>query len=365
MVGVYSFGRGLFRREPQSGAHTSYKFFYRLKPEHVVMSQLFGWEGALALSSDEYAGMYVSPQFPTFLCDSDKLDRNFLGWFIRRPAFWQDLGTRTKGMGDRRRTLNPEALLSSVIPLPSLTEQYRVVARIEELSTKVEEARSLRNRAVEEAKALLIAVMRRIFAPGTYPEVALESVCTAIIDNLHSNPVYVGQGVPCVRSSDVGWGKLNLATARRTSEEEYLRRTVRGEPITDDIVLVREGGGTGKSAIVEEGQRFSLAQRVMMLRSDQKLVLPKFMLYQILSPAIYDEQIHELTKGSASPHLNIGALRKFRFYLPSIEEQLRIVAYLDSVQAKVDSLKKLQEETTEELDALMPSILSSAFSGAL
>ena len=48
MVGVYSFGRGLFRREPQNGASTSYKFFYRLKPDHAVMSQLFGWEGALA-----------------------------------------------------------------------------------------------------------------------------------------------------------------------------------------------------------------------------------------------------------------------------------------------------------------------------
>jgi type I restriction enzyme, S subunit len=103
----------------------------------------------------------------------------------------------------------------------------------------------------------------------------------------------------------------------------------------------------------------------MMLRPNKEKVLPKFMLYQILSPAIYDEQILELTKGSASPHLNIGALRKFRFYLPSLPEQHRIVAYLDHLQTKLDSLKKLQEETEKELDALMPSILSRAFSGAL
>src|ERR1019366_6502033 len=71
MVGVYSFGRGLFHREPVSGANTSYKFFYRLKSDHVVMSQLFGWEGALALSSQDFAGLFVSPQFPTFLCDPE------------------------------------------------------------------------------------------------------------------------------------------------------------------------------------------------------------------------------------------------------------------------------------------------------
>jgi len=41
------------------------------------------------------------------------------------------------------------------------------------------------------------------------------------------------------------------------------------------------------------------------------------------------------------------------------------VAYLDDLQAKVDSLKKLQSETVAELDALMPSILSGAFRGEL
>jgi type I restriction enzyme S subunit len=212
---------------------------------------------------------------------------------------------------------------------------------------------------------MLGALMRRIFTPGAYPEVMMESVCTAIIDNLHSNPVYADRGVACVRSPDVGWGKLKLATALCTSEEEYVRRTARGGPTRDDIVLVREGGGTGKAAIVEDGQRFSLGQRVMMLRPDQKQVLSRFMLYHILSPAIYEEQILELTKGSASPHLNIGALRKFRFYLPSLPDQRRIVTYLDNLQAKVDALKEMQEETAAELNALIPSILSKAFASEL
>src|SRR5689334_15336701 len=66
MVGVYSFGRGLFDRESVSGSNTSYRHFNKLKSHHIVMSQLFGWEGALALSSDEFAEKYVSPQFPTF-----------------------------------------------------------------------------------------------------------------------------------------------------------------------------------------------------------------------------------------------------------------------------------------------------------
>jgi type I restriction enzyme S subunit len=105
--------------------------FYWLKAEHVVMSQLFGWEGALALSEKKCAGKFLSPQFPTFLCDTEKLDRGFLGWLMNRPTFWEDLGSRASGMGDRRRTLTPGALFKCEIPLPSLAEQRRVVARIE------------------------------------------------------------------------------------------------------------------------------------------------------------------------------------------------------------------------------------------
>ncbi len=180
--------------------------------------------------------------------------------------------------------------------------------------------------------------MRQIFKPDDAPIVHLEKTCTAIIDNLHSNPNYSGDCVvPCIRSSDVGWGELFLETARKTSEEEYAHRTVRGKPTENDIVLVREGGGTGKAALVEKHHRFSLGQRVMMLRPDQSVVLPKFLLYQILSSFIYDEQILPLSKGSASPHLNIGSLRKFKFILHPLDEQRRIVAYLDGLQAKVNA----------------------------
>jgi type I restriction enzyme S subunit len=191
-------------------------------------------------------------------------------------------------------------------------------------------------------------------------------MCEAIIDNLHSNPVYSDQGtVPCVRSPDVGWGKLSLDRALKTDEAEYVRRTARGEPTAGDIVLVREGGGTGKAALVEKGQRFSLGQRVMMLRPDKGKTLPRFFLQQLLSPRIYEEQILVLLKGSASPHLNINSLREFSFLVFPLSEQRRIVAYLDGLQAQADELTALQQATQVELDALLPSVLERAFRGEL
>ncbi len=48
-----------------------------------------------------------------------------------------------------------------------------------------------------------------------------------------------------------------------------------------------------------------------------------------------------------------------------IEAQCYIVAYLDSVQARLASLRELQSASGEELSALLPSVLDRAFKGAM
>ena len=72
-----------------------------------------------------------------------------------------------------------------------------------------------------------------------------------------------------------------------------------------------------------------------------------------------------MIKGSASPHLNIKFVRRFSLLLPPLPQQRRIVAHLDDLQAKVDSLNALQAQSAAELDALPPSILDRAFKGEL
>ncbi len=365
-IGVYSFGRGIFHKQPRSGLEVGDKDLFLIREDDFILQVTFAWEGAVGLATISEDGMYGSVRFPTFRVDEKRCFPPYLVNYFRTPAGRNELIKISPGSAGRNRVLNLKRLSEVLVPLPPLEEQRRIVARIEELATKIEEARGLRREAVEEGEILSRLTVRQVFQLAKdYQETALEVVCAEIIDNLHSNPVYADDGIPCVRSPDVGWGRLYLDTALRTSKEEYIRRTVRGEPIMDDIVLVREGGGTGKAAIVEEGQQFSLGQRVMMLRPNKSMVVPKFLLYQLLSPLIYEEQILPHCKGSASPHLNIGTLRKFTFRLPSFPEQQCIVAYLDDLHAKVDALKQLQAETQAELDALMPSVLDKAFRGEL
>jgi type I restriction enzyme, S subunit len=367
ILGAHWYAQGLYVKDVKLGSEIQADRVYRVEEGDFVYNRLFAWKGSFALALKTDDGCYVSNEFPCFRVKENKIDGQYLWKYFSRSSAWNEaLGLSSGGTPTSRNRLKEEKLLEMEIPLPSLEDQRRIVARIEELAARIEEARGLRWEGVEETKTLINSVMRRTFSSNNeYQLVPLESVCGSIIDNLHSNPVYADQGIPCVRSPDVGWGKLYLDTALKTSEEEYIRRTARGEPRPNDIVLVREGGGTGKAAIVEEGQRFSLGQRVMMLRPDKQVVMPKFLLYQLLSPIIYEDQILPLSKGSASPHLNIGALRNFSFVLPSLPEQYNTVAYLDNLQSKLDSLKQLRSETDAELDALLPSILDKAFKGKL
>jgi len=48
-----------------------------------------------------------------------------------------------------------------------------------------------------------------------------------------------------------------------------------------------------------------------------------------------------------------------------LDEQRQIVAYLNSIQARLAAVRRLQSDTGEELDALLPSVLDRAFKGEL
>lgn len=135
-AGILSFGRGLFSRPPLVGSETSYTVYNRLHRDQIVYSRLFGWEGAVALVTPHFDGMYVSQEFPTFNVTCSRALPTFLGYVARWPAFHQDLARSTKGLGLRRQRVHPEQFLAVKIPLPDIEEQRRVVARLDGLLSR-------------------------------------------------------------------------------------------------------------------------------------------------------------------------------------------------------------------------------------
>jgi type I restriction enzyme S subunit len=80
---------------------------------------------------------------------------------------------------------------------------------------------------------------------------------------------------------------------------------------------------------------------------------------------LVERHIDKECRGSTRIFFTQKILNKFQIPVPPLDEQRRIVAYLDSVQARLASLRELQSATGEELSALLPSILDKAFKGEL
>jgi type I restriction enzyme, S subunit len=355
MVGIYSFGRGLFRKEPVQGSSTSYKFFYRLKSDHFVMSQLFGWEGALALSSPEFAGLYVSPQFPTFQCDRQRLYERFLGWFARMPSFWDDLATRTRGMGDRRRTLNPEALLVSKIPLPPLDEQHRIVSRIEELAKKVAEATRLQKEIANQMDTLCRALLTNPPDGVLTPTVISELLVKREPDvKVQATGSYHFAGVYC-------FGRGVFAGQRKDGSEFAYRSLTRIQK--DNFVYPKLMAWEGALGVVPEkcdDLYVSPEFPVFEVRKDR--VLPEVLDAYFRMPSVWPD-LAAISTGTnvRRRRLHPKAFLQYKFPLPSMKVQQQLCL----VRRSIEQAKREQSESAAELDALMPSILSKAFRGEL
>lgn len=159
-VGVRGFGGGLFAKPALAGTETTYRAFNRLYADAIVLSQVKGWEGALAVCPPELAGMFVSPEYRTFRCKPDLASPAYLGELIRTPWFWSLLQAATRGVGARRERTRPEQFLNIDLPMPELHEQLQIV----EILSRQNELKQRHTKIREANQALIPATLERIFS---------------------------------------------------------------------------------------------------------------------------------------------------------------------------------------------------------
>ena len=75
--------------------------------------------------------------------------------------------------------------------------------------------------------------------------------------------------------------------------------------------------------------------------------------------------LSEKRQMTGQANVNCTKLKALPIALPTLEEQQRIVAEMNTLQSEVETLKRLQVETSVELNALLSSIMNKAFKGEL
>ncbi len=161
----------------------------------------------------------------------------------------------------------------------------------------------------------------------------------------------------CFLCDDRGYIEFARMPRLQVVDEEVAKLKVK----VGDLLVVRSGS-IGLSAVFSNNEIECIpAAYLIQFRFDFSAD-PYYVRYCLQSPIIQQKLTGQ---GTTVQNVNANKIKEMDIPLPPIPEQRRIVAELDALQAKMDSLKNLQAETSAELDALMPSILDKAFRGEL
>jgi restriction endonuclease S subunit len=137
-IGVRSHGKGIFHKEPVTGGALGNKRVYRVVPGCLTLNIVFAWERAVAITTDREKGMIASHRFPMFRPIPDRLLCEYALLFLLSKVGSQALELASPGGAGRNRTLSQTSFLKNRIPLPSLSEQHRVVSLVQAADREIE-----------------------------------------------------------------------------------------------------------------------------------------------------------------------------------------------------------------------------------
>lgn len=158
-AGVYSFGKGVFKQQSQTGMEFSYKNLTRLKVNNFIYPKLMAWEGGLGIVPPECDGLVVSPEFPVFEVDENRVLPETLDVYFRTPFVWSLLANISTGTNIRRRRLHPSNFLKYEFPLPSMKIQMKLRA----VKKRGDEMKRMREKAIKELDSLLPSILDKAF----------------------------------------------------------------------------------------------------------------------------------------------------------------------------------------------------------
>lgn len=350
-AGVYCFGNGLFEKGFQNN-DTSYKTFNRLHKNQIVISKVKGWEGAIALVTDEFEGMFLSPVYPTFdIIPEQNINLKFIHYFLKQEHVWQQLLDKSKGIGARRNSVSEQQFLKLKINLPNILIQDTIVSRIELIQAKAEEINKLRMELEKEINDLRYSLYIKL--QEKYNSIRIGDLL-----------------IPQNRSVTIQPNNIyKQVTVSGNHRGVSLRCKIKGSEIGSKQYLAKEG-----DFIISKIDARNAAMGMISKELDEAVVTGDFPLFgfkEIINPLFFyhfsntpffDKACKQASEGTT----NRVRLKMDRFYniqipMPPIEEQNRIVELLE----KINEIKQTHKEQEAELKQLMPSLLDKAFKGEL
>ncbi len=355
--------QGVVLRDIVKGIEIKTKKQQFCREGEFLVAEIDAKVGGFGIVHENLDKAIVSSHYFLFDINESLLDKRFLDFYIRTPAFRNQVSPQGS---TNYAAIRPNDVLKYIIPLPPLEEQQRIVVRIEELADKIEQVRLLRRKAVEETESLITSALNSVFEKNINQKgwelkplrQAAEVARGKFTHRPRNEPRFYGGNIPFIQIGDISNSNLYIKQYSQTLNQDGLRIS-RMFP-KGSIVIAITGATIGVTGILTFNSCFP--DSIVGIIPNQNIVTSEFIYWSL-------EYVKKIALAEATqttqPNINLQILDKLNIPIPPIIEQYCIVTYLDNLQTKVDTMKQLREETIKELDALLPSILDKAFRGEL
>lgn len=357
-IGVRSFGKGIFHYAPQPGDKLGGLRFFDVQPGRLVISNIKGWEGAIAVSSEVDDGCVASNRFLQYVPRDDRIDVRWASWFFLSERGIELIQRASPGSADRNRTLAIDRFEALEITLPPIDDQRRVAARLDYLASRRNALSSARERTSALGGAIPIAVPVHADQHSTMRPTRLGEVLELVRSPLEIDPVapYVSVGI---RS----FGKGLFHYPERPGAEIG---KLRFQTVTSGLLAISNiKAWEGAVATTSDADTGTVASnRFLFFRPVAGEKATDYFWARLLGP----EGLAALgyaSPGSADRNrtLSVDRFNAITLELPDLAEQVVIGSEVSRARRAVVELSASVGKSDSRVAALLPAALNEAFAG--
>lgn len=159
-LGIRSFGKGTFHKPTLSGLELGDKRVYRIEPGDLLFSNVFAWEGAVAVAKPDDIDRVGSHRFISCVPHDGLTTAEYLRYYFLTNEGMTKIQDASPGGAGRNRTLGLAKLMDISVPLPSEDTRNAFVA----LQQLLHDLKLVRNKQAVESESTIPALVNRLIA---------------------------------------------------------------------------------------------------------------------------------------------------------------------------------------------------------